>query len=119
MALRFKLDENIPREAVSLLRDAGHDVGTAIDQRLGGAADERVLGVCRDEARVLVTLDLDFGDIRAYPPASHAGVWVVRPNVQSIGMLVELLRGALALAATEPVSNRLWVIEPGQVRIRD
>jgi predicted nuclease of predicted toxin-antitoxin system len=118
VALRFKLDENIPGEAVALLRDAGHDVSTALEQGLGGAVDERVLGACRDEARVLVTLDLDFGDIRAYPPASHAGVWVLRPNVQSIGMLVELLRGALALAATEPVSSRLWVIEPGQVRIR-
>lgn len=119
MALRFKLDENIPAEVIALLRDAAHDVATALDQRLGGAADERVLGTCRDERRVLVTLDLDFGDIRTYPPASHAGVWVLRPNQQSVGMLVALLRGALALAAAEPVSSRLWVIEPGQVRIRD
>ena len=119
MALRFKLDENIPGEAIALLREAGHDVSTVLEQRLGGAADEQVLGACRHEDRVLVTLDLDFGDIRAYPPASHAGVWVLRPNVQSVDMLVELLRGALALAMTEPVSSRLWVIEPGQVRIRE
>ena len=119
MALRFKLDENIPGEAVALLREAGHGVATALEQRLGGVADERLLGACRDESRVLVTLDLDFGDVRVYPPASHPGVWVLRPKAQSVGKLVELLRGALALAAVEPVSNRLWVIEAGQVRIRE
>jgi predicted nuclease of predicted toxin-antitoxin system len=119
VALRFKLDENIPGEAIALLRDAGHDVATALEEELGGAADERVLRACRDEGRVLVTLDLDFADIRAYPPASHAGVWVLRPDVQSVAIVVGMLRGALALTGAESVSSRLWVVEPGQVRIRE
>jgi hypothetical protein len=74
VALRFKLDENVPRKAAALLRDAGHDVRSALEQALGGSSDEKVLAAW-NEARILVTLDLDFGDIRAYPPASHAGIW--------------------------------------------
>lgn len=119
MALRFKLDENIPGDASAVLRAAGHDVSTALDERLGGCTDDRVSLAAREEARVLVTLDLDFADIRAYPPASHAGVWVLRPTIQSVEMLVSLVRGALALAASEVVTARLWIVEPGQVRIRD
>ena len=119
MALRFKLDENIPGEVAALLRSSGHDAGTALEQQLGGCPDERLLRACKDEARILVTLDLDFGDIRTYPPASHAGVWVLRPNVQSVDALLEMVRGALTVAMGEPASKRLWVIEPGQVRIRE
>jgi len=43
MAVRFKLDENLPRDAEALLRDAGHDVRTVLDERLGGNSDAKVL----------------------------------------------------------------------------
>jgi len=119
VALRFKLDENVPGEAAGLLRSTGHDVRTALEQQLGGSPDERVFRVCQDEARVLVTLDLGFGDIRAYRPAGHAGIWVLRPAVQSIDSLLGLLGHALSVASGEAVPGRLWVIEPGQIRIRE
>jgi hypothetical protein len=119
VALRFKLDENVPGEAAASLREAGHDVRTALEQRLGGRPDEDVLSACRDEVRILVTLDRGFGDIRDYPPTGHAGVWVLRPEVHGIDPLLRMLRQALALAVSEPPEKRLWVIEPGQVRIRE
>ena len=55
MAVRFKLDENLPRNAEPLLRDAGHDVQTVLDEALGGEPDRRVLDASRDETRVLIT----------------------------------------------------------------
>jgi hypothetical protein len=67
MPARFKLDENLPRDAEALLRKAGHDVHTVLDERLGGSPDPRVLDACRIENRILITFDLDFSDIRFYP----------------------------------------------------
>ena len=119
MAVRFKLDENLPRDAEALLRDASHDVQTAREERLAGSADPKVLDACLNEGRVLVTLDLDFSDIRLYPPASHKGIWVLRPRTQSIDNMLTLLKGALSVLPTEQTDGRLWVIEPGQVRIRE
>jgi len=119
VALRFNLDENIPGEAVALLREAGHDVRTVLEQDLGGRPDDDVARACRDESRVLVTLDLDFGDIRTYPPADHAGIWVLRPSAQSVDAMLDLVRRALALTANEQVPRRLWVIEPGRLRIKE
>ena len=78
MAVRFKLDENLPRDAEALLRGAGHDVQTVLDEHLGGNSDPRVLDACRTESRVLITFDLDFSDIRLYPPAEHSGIWLLR-----------------------------------------
>ncbi|MDH5540544.1 MAG: DUF5615 family PIN-like protein, partial [Rhizobacter sp.] len=109
--LRFKLDENLPSAAEVLLREMGHDAETALSERLGGAADSALLDACQAEDRVLVTLDLDFADIRAYPPAEHSGVWVLRPAQQSIEGIVDLLRGAARLLAKEPVVRRLWIVE--------
>ena len=119
MAARFKLDENLPRGAQALLRDAGHEVDSVIDERLGGGPDRKVLDACREEKRILITLDLDFGDIRLYPPADHGGIWVLRPATQSIENSLLLLRGALALLGAEPTDRRLWIVEHRRVRIRE
>lgn len=119
MVVRFKLDENLPRDAEALLGDAGHDVQTVLEERLGGNSDPKVFDACRAESRVLVTFDLDFSDIRLYPPDSHSGVWVLRPHTQSIDNTLVLLKGALVVLETESVRARLWIIEPGQVRIRE
>ncbi|MBI4293239.1 MAG: DUF5615 family PIN-like protein [Betaproteobacteria bacterium] len=119
MTVRFKLDENLPRDAETLLRDAGHDAQTACEERLTGSTDPEVLDACLAERRVLVTLDLDFSDIRLYPPTSHKGIWVLRPRTQGIEGILALLKGALSVLGTEQTDGRLWIIEPGQVRIRE
>lgn len=119
MAGRFKVDENLPREAQALLRDAGHDARTVHDERLVGRSDAAILDVCRDGDRVLVTLDLDFSDIRQHPPSGHGGIWVLRPETQSIEKTLSVLGGALALIDREPAVHRLWIVEPGRVRIRE
>ena len=59
--MKFKLDENIGKQAASVLRAAGHDVSTVADQAMSGAKDEDLFGVCAGEDRALVTLDHDFG----------------------------------------------------------
>ena len=41
--MKFKLDENLPRELVTDLRDLGHDADPVIDEGLCGAADPAVL----------------------------------------------------------------------------
>jgi predicted nuclease of predicted toxin-antitoxin system len=118
MAARFKIDENLPHDAAELLKRAGHDVTSVVEQQLGGRSDSIVLDVCRRESRVLVTLDLDFTDIRLHPVGSHAGIWVLRSSSQSIAAILALLRGALAALETEGCDNRLWIIERNRVRIR-
>jgi len=45
MPARFKLDENLPRDAEALLRKSGHDVHTVLDEQLGDKPDHRVFDV--------------------------------------------------------------------------
>ena len=93
----FKVDENLPAEVVTLLKDAGHDAKSVLDQSLGGATDVRVADLCRAESRIIVTLDLDFADIRTYPPAQSPGFVVFRLARQSTAMKRWRLISSLSL----------------------
>jgi predicted nuclease of predicted toxin-antitoxin system len=76
--VRFKLDENLPPDASTLLSNSGHDALTIWDQGLQGRPDAQIAEVCQEEQRTLITLDLDFADIRAYPPNQYSRLIVMR-----------------------------------------
>ena len=119
MSVRFKLDENLPRDAITLLLNAGHDAHSVLDEGLGGSEDQVLLDVCRNEGRVFVTFDLDFSDLRLYPPLDHKGIWVLRPQTQSVANTLALLENALGALETESTEDRLWIIESGRIRVRE
>ena len=116
--MRFKADENLPIEVAQLLRMAGHDAVTVLDQQMGGDLDQNVAEACRRENRALLTLDLDFADIRTYPPETYSGLIVLRFRHQDKSHVLSMLRRILPLFEAEPVNGRLWIVDEQQVRIR-
>lgn len=82
--MKFKLDENIPVEASILLGESGHDAVTVLDQNMGGKEDEHIIQICTQEQRALITLDLDFADIKAYPPSNFHGIFVLHKTAIKI-----------------------------------
>jgi predicted nuclease of predicted toxin-antitoxin system len=117
--MKFKIDENLPFEIKNLLIQAGHDALTVKDQDLIGKPDTTIATVCLREDRVFITADLDFSDIRAYPPAKYPGIMVVRSDRQDKPTMVELFRPVLDLLSKEQVKSRLWIIEKDRVRVRE
>jgi len=116
--VRIKVDENIGRSGVDLLRQAGQDVMTVREQGLAGAADEVVFQACVAEGRTLITLDRDFGQVPRFPPKQTAGIVILElGGPASLRRLRDRLRDFLALAATRSVSGELWIVEPGRVRV--
>jgi predicted nuclease of predicted toxin-antitoxin system len=116
--MKFKVDENLPIEIAEDLRSAGHDALTVGDQLMSGRPDKELARVCHDEERALVTLDLDFANLRDYPPADHFGIIVLRPNVQTIPLIRRLLEQVVRRLSQEPLVGSLWIVDPGQIRIR-
>jgi predicted nuclease of predicted toxin-antitoxin system len=117
--MKFKIDENLPVEAAETLRRAGHDAATIVEQRMAGAPDQQLFTVIVAEARILVTLDLGFANIRAYPPASGPGVVVLRLGSQGKTAVMTAIERLLDALAVEPPTGRLWIIdEDGRLRVR-
>ena len=115
----FKVDENLPMEAVASLRTAGHDALSIHDQQMVGSLDPHVASVCQAEGRALVTLDLDFADIRAYPPGNYPGIIVLRPRNQAKPTVLQLLDRVLPHLETEPLLGNLWIAQETGLRIRE
>lgn len=117
--LRLKVDENLPIEVVALLNDAGHDAMSVIDQGLGGRPDPEVAEICRQEDRVIVTLDLDFADIRIYEPRDFAGIVVLRLTVLDKPRLLSSVKRLILLLVPEALTGKLWIVNESSVRIRE
>jgi predicted nuclease of predicted toxin-antitoxin system len=110
--MRGKLDESMPIEAAAVLESAGWQCDTVYGEALGGAEDAQVGAVCRSEGRVLFTIDLDFADIRAYPPGEYEGIVVLRPVEPSRESILRLLARAMPVLSIGWVAHRLWILEP-------
>lgn len=115
--MKVKLDENMPRRAAEVFTRAGHEVDTVLDEGLGGAGDPEVLAAAGSAGRLLVTLDRGLGDVRAYPPGTHAGVLVLRPAEQSAASVAALVAEVLT-GDLETLAGTIAVAQPGLLRIR-
>ena len=116
--MKFKLDENLGNTGRDLLEADGHDVMTVADQTLSGAPDERLYEVCRDERRVLVTLDHDFGHVMRFPPEATAGIVVLECKGRLSPATIRARMAELAtVLRTNPIDRQPWIVEPGRVRI--
>ena len=67
--------------------------------------------------RVLVTMDLDFADIRAYPPQDYPGLIVLRPRLQVKQHILHLVQRTVPLLDLELLRGRLWIVSESGVRI--
>jgi predicted nuclease of predicted toxin-antitoxin system len=114
----FKIDENIHQEVAELLRQQGYDAVSVFDQGMRGYPDGEVAAVCRREGRAIVTLDLDFSNILAYPPKDYAGIIILRLHDPSRPSVVAAIRRLLPVLQIEPLAGHLWTVDDVGMRIR-
>jgi predicted nuclease of predicted toxin-antitoxin system len=88
--MRLLADENIPLAAIDLLRKRGHDV-LAVSEIAPSICDEDVLLMAKDEGRILLTFDKDFGELafssRPGPYAIAQAGQIVPASGQTIASL--------------------------------
>ena len=116
--MKFKLDENLPVSAASILAAAGHDVDTVPGEHLTGRPDQDVVAASTAAGRVLISLDVGLGDIRAYPPGSHAGIVILRLADQSSATVIEAIEDLASLAEPASLAGAVAVLQRGLLRIR-
>jgi predicted nuclease of predicted toxin-antitoxin system len=85
---------------------------------MSGRKDPALWEVVRKEGRFLVTSDKGFGDIRAYPPGTHPGILVLRPDQDGIRPLVELTELVLERTRLDDLARFVSVVTPRGLRTR-
>ena len=115
---RFKIDENLPNEAATILAEAGHDAMTVHEQGLSGRDDLAIGEVCRSEDRAILTLDRGFGDPRRHATTGTAGIIVLRTYNQDGPHVLDLVRVLVRLLTDRSPRAALWILDPDRLRIR-
>ena len=83
MPVLLVLDQGIPRDASSGLRNLGYECIHVGEVGMSTAVDEEILGFAQSHKAVVVTLDADFHAILAVSGA--AGPSVIRIRIQGFG----------------------------------
>lgn len=93
-SLRFQVDVNVGIAVTDNLRDSGYDVVFAGDLDWC-MPDIDMLSLARQEQRIILTLDTDFGELVYHAQQSHAGVLLLRmPGAtrdEKIGIVQEII----------------------------
>lgn len=65
-----------------------------------------------------MTLDLDFANIRAYPPGEHSGIIVLRLLRQDKATVLKYMKRLTAALENRNPNGELWIVDGDRIRCR-
>jgi len=113
--LKVLLDSCVWGGVRKALSDAGHDVVWA-GEWTTDPGDEEILDRAHQEARVLVTLDKDFGELAIVRGLPHSGL--IRLVDLSTSEQARISIAVLAKYGQELGAGAIITVEAGRVRVR-
>jgi len=120
MTVRFFLDENMPMSSAKMLKNLGFEVEHARTAGLKGEPDKEIARYAKEQKAILVTKDLDFGNILLYHEDSHHGLLIIRlPHDYSAKQITDKLKKFIDNIDVEDLVDQITILELGRYRIRD
>jgi len=108
----------VSQSTLDALRRAGHDVVHASEEGLAQAADAEILAKAVRERRIVVTFDLDFGELLAAGGGRLPSVIVFRLRDQTPAAVMPRLVSVLSEAAEALESGAVVIVEESRYRVR-
>jgi Uncharacterized protein conserved in bacteria len=116
--MKLKLDENLSRHLKESLSVLQHDVMSAAEEGLLSQPDTAIAAAANLEGRMLFSLDIEFGDLRKYPPGSHPGIILFRPRNFGPLAVNKFVEEFVRDADLNLFVGCVAVVEPLRVRVR-
>jgi predicted nuclease of predicted toxin-antitoxin system len=116
--VKIKLDENLSNVLKNTLETEGYDVETVIDEGLGGKNDLEVGNAAKIEERMLFTLDVGFADLRKYPPGTHSGIILFRPQKLGVLNVNNFIINCIRSINLSELIGCVVIVEFNRIRIR-
>lgn len=113
-----KLDEALSRSLEEILNAYGYGVKSVYGQGWGGLKDPVLWPRVADEKIYFITCDKGFGDVRNFPPGTHAGILLLRPHRESLYAYKALLGVVLRSHRLETLVGMVTVVTPRSIRVR-
>ena len=117
--MKFLVDQNRSPRLAQLLREAGHDAVHTLELGLERAEDDVLLDMARDEQRIVISGDTDFGALLALARQKSPSVILFRSRhhrtaEQQVAVILEHLDDLTNDLATGAVA----VITDERIRVR-
>jgi predicted nuclease of predicted toxin-antitoxin system len=81
--MKFLIDECVLGKTVRLLRKEGFSVTTIQELGKSSATNGTVINIANKQKAIIITNDLDFGNLILYPLGCHEGIIVLRPRLDT------------------------------------
>jgi predicted nuclease of predicted toxin-antitoxin system len=115
--MKFLLDQSADFRLIPHLRQRKYDV-TAISRKYPpGLPDEDVLTIAREEARILIVADRDFGELIFHQELAHTGVIFFRLPGATLHTKIDHLNMVLEEHTNQLARGEFLVVTPGRIRV--
>ena len=116
--MKFFLDENFPRPAISHLVAAGHSASHTLDYFSPGTADDKLFEHAQQVGAIFITTDKDFFHTIPLAFARHGVAIVITLRKPNRTDLLRRLAEALTLLGERDLRDTVWLVTDTQIRSR-
>ncbi len=116
--MKFLGDMGLAQSTLAWLRDNGHDAIHLRDQGLHRLSDSDITEKARKEGRVIITFDLDFGDIMAASGGTAPSVIILRLDDQRPQQVNSRLMQVLKESSEPLVKGAVISVDENRHRVR-
>jgi predicted nuclease of predicted toxin-antitoxin system len=116
--MKFLADMGVAGRIVDWLRSQGYDVKHLLDERLEKLPDKDIFSKGALEQRIILTFDLDFGEIAAFSKAKDVCTVIFRLHNTRTAHVIDRLASVLSECKKELQRGSIIVVEESRHRIR-
>jgi predicted nuclease of predicted toxin-antitoxin system len=116
--MRFLADMGVSRQVVEWLHSQGHDAVHLRDEGLQRLPNGEIFQKAADEQRIVLTFDLDFGEILAGCGGQIVSVIVFRLRNARGPFVIQRLADVLNSSSAELSQGAIVIVEDGRHRVR-
>ena len=113
--MRLVLDQGVPRDATSLLRELGLDCTHVGEVGMSRATNQEILAWAVGQNATVVTLDADFHTILAVSGATAPSVVRLRRQGLNAAALVEIVRNVAAAFQAELERGSMVTVKANKI----
>jgi predicted nuclease of predicted toxin-antitoxin system len=118
MAMRFLADMGISQQVIEWLRTKGRDAVHLRDEGLQRLPNGEIFQKAAREQRIVLTFDLDFGEILAASAGQIVSVVLFRLRNTRATFVIQRLDDVLHQSSAELSQGAIVVVEDGRHRVR-
>jgi predicted nuclease of predicted toxin-antitoxin system len=116
--MRFLADMGVSKQVVEWLRTNGHDAIHLRDEGLQRLPNGEIFQKAGHEQRIVLTFDLDFGEILAGSGGQIVSVILFRLRNTRTGFVIRRLGDVLSTSSAELAQGAIIIVEDGRHRVR-